>query len=199
MIRRPPRSTLFPYTTLFRSVFGGRLTSSLTNGLCALSLGVSPSWSGLAASGTAPPGRTAHAAIYDPVRDRMLVFGGLAGSTRQNDVWALSLGSSPAWSELAPVGTPPSGRLYATAIYDPVRDRMLVFAGEDDQGFRNDVWELPLNATLAWSQLSPSGTPPLARAYTSAIYDPVRDRMVVFGGYDGSIDNDAWADRKSVV
>src|SRR3712207_7454561 len=24
MIRRPPRSTLFPYTTLFRSVLGGR-------------------------------------------------------------------------------------------------------------------------------------------------------------------------------
>src|SRR2546430_3411901 len=24
MIRRPPRSTLFPYTTLFRSVFGAR-------------------------------------------------------------------------------------------------------------------------------------------------------------------------------
>src|SRR2546425_2519897 len=24
MIRRPPRSTLFPYTTLFRSIFGGR-------------------------------------------------------------------------------------------------------------------------------------------------------------------------------
>src|SRR2546430_10068949 len=24
MIRRPPRSTLFPYTTLFRSPFGGR-------------------------------------------------------------------------------------------------------------------------------------------------------------------------------
>src|SRR2546429_7064496 len=24
MIRRPPRSTLFPYTTLFRSVFAGR-------------------------------------------------------------------------------------------------------------------------------------------------------------------------------
>src|SRR3712207_8703694 len=25
MIRRPPRSTLFPYTTLFRSEYGGRL------------------------------------------------------------------------------------------------------------------------------------------------------------------------------
>src|SRR5258705_9811055 len=28
MIRRPPRSTLFPYTTLFRSAFGTRLTPS---------------------------------------------------------------------------------------------------------------------------------------------------------------------------
>src|SRR2546430_12700498 len=26
MIRRPPRSTLFPYTTLFRSIFGEELT-----------------------------------------------------------------------------------------------------------------------------------------------------------------------------
>src|SRR5256885_13140974 len=32
MIRRPPRSTLFPYTTLFRSVFYG---TSITQGGCA--------------------------------------------------------------------------------------------------------------------------------------------------------------------
>src|SRR2546426_9292970 len=34
MIRRPPRSTLFPYTTLFRSLIGValRLTASLRNG-----------------------------------------------------------------------------------------------------------------------------------------------------------------------
>src|SRR3712207_8739030 len=31
MIRRPPRSTLFPYTTLFRSVFSPILTSLWTN------------------------------------------------------------------------------------------------------------------------------------------------------------------------
>src|SRR5207249_6402056 len=31
MIRRPPRSTLFPYTTLFRSVANGVLTDSLTS------------------------------------------------------------------------------------------------------------------------------------------------------------------------
>src|SRR3712207_7218194 len=31
MIRRPPRSTLFPYTTLFRSVEGGRLRHALAS------------------------------------------------------------------------------------------------------------------------------------------------------------------------
>src|SRR5687768_18114348 len=29
MIRRPPRSTLFPYTTLFRSLLGGQLARTL--------------------------------------------------------------------------------------------------------------------------------------------------------------------------
>src|SRR3712207_8304368 len=33
MIRRPPRSTLFPYTTLFRSTFGGRAAVA-DAGLC---------------------------------------------------------------------------------------------------------------------------------------------------------------------
>src|SRR2546428_9313257 len=38
MIRRPPRSTLFPYTTLFRSLAEGRELSVRT------SLTVSPTW-----------------------------------------------------------------------------------------------------------------------------------------------------------
>src|SRR3712207_8550309 len=37
MIRRPPRSTLFPYTTLFRSLFGGSFAAHLKkpNGTCS--------------------------------------------------------------------------------------------------------------------------------------------------------------------
>src|SRR2546430_5866373 len=36
MIRRPPRSTLFPYTTLFRSFFANQTSNifNTTNGLC---------------------------------------------------------------------------------------------------------------------------------------------------------------------
>src|SRR2546430_11695749 len=43
MIRRPPRSTLFPYTTLFRSLFrGGRLTEPIDEQTPALPRGCEP-------------------------------------------------------------------------------------------------------------------------------------------------------------
>src|SRR5256885_10226057 len=38
MIRRPPRSTLFPYTTLFRSDFAGSGVVHATGGWAALAL-----------------------------------------------------------------------------------------------------------------------------------------------------------------
>src|SRR2546430_2813399 len=41
MIRRPPRSTLFPYTTLFRSVQRHRLPESASRTSCAVGVGLS--------------------------------------------------------------------------------------------------------------------------------------------------------------
>src|SRR3989441_7604497 len=38
MIRRPPRSTLFPYTTLFRSTMEARVTGTLAPGVTAKDL-----------------------------------------------------------------------------------------------------------------------------------------------------------------
>src|SRR5256885_11460702 len=44
MIRRPPRSTLFPYTTLFRSIMPLRLTQRLFSsaGACAIVSSLTP-------------------------------------------------------------------------------------------------------------------------------------------------------------
>src|SRR2546422_8503104 len=39
MIRRPPRSTLFPYTTLFRSVNGGQKAAAVKGGAAAEAAG----------------------------------------------------------------------------------------------------------------------------------------------------------------
>jgi hypothetical protein len=193
-----PPSARYGHTAIYDPVrdrmvvFGGN-GPGLLNDVWALSLAGSPAWSALTTAGSAPSARGGHTAIYDPVRDRMVVFGGYDNISRINDVWALSLAGSPAWSALAPTGSPPAGRYAHTAIYDPVRDRMVVFGGADDTNLRNDVWALSLAGSPAWSPLAPGGSPPDARNAHTAIYDPVRDRIVVFGGYDGSFRNDVLA------
>src|SRR3989449_2331116 len=50
MIRRPPRSTLFPYTTLFRSM-GRALMSGARTGEMAALVGPSGLWAALGAAG----------------------------------------------------------------------------------------------------------------------------------------------------
>src|SRR5512135_1917075 len=79
----------------------------------------------------APPARLEHAAIYDPIRDRMLVFGGVGGGGLRGEVWALDLCGAPSWHLLVPAGSGAPARALANAIYDPVRDAMIVFGGVD--------------------------------------------------------------------
>jgi hypothetical protein len=76
----------------------------------------------------------------------MVVFGGFDvpnSPNQDNDVWALTLSGSPVWSQLLPGGTPPGAHENHTAIYDPMRDRMVVFAGVNHSGNDiNDLWAL---------------------------------------------------------
>ena len=193
----PPPFERYQHTAVYDPVrdrmvvFGGDGDGGTFNDVWALSLSGSPAWSMLDPAGSPPPARNRHTAFYDPVRDRMVVFGGYnrSGDTYYNDVWALSLAGTPAWSKLTPAGSPPAARLGHTAIYDPVRDRMVVFGGFANGGRRNDVWALSLAGTPAWSELTPAGSPPAPLWMHTAIYDPVRDRMVVLGGPS----NDVWA------
>jgi hypothetical protein len=161
------------------------------NGAWALSLSGTPAWTRLTTTGTPPAGRQGHTAIYDPLRDRMVIFGGYDGSwPRRNDVWALSLSGTPAWTRLTPAGLAPEGRVDHTAIYDPVRDRMVIFGGWD---IYNDTWALSLSGSPAWTELFPAEKRPWWRSGHTAIHDAARDRMVVFGGGDFYVDyNDAW-------
>src|SRR2546425_9011149 len=56
MIRRPPRSTLFPYTTLFRSVPGAVVVRDVRGGHCARNTG-DQSEAGRGAAGFGTPSR----------------------------------------------------------------------------------------------------------------------------------------------
>src|SRR5260370_19709700 len=83
MIRRPPRSTLFPYTTLFRSSFEppAETTEAADIALAALRARSSPSHDGLAArlaSYEVAPGRLA--LELQPVRWALRLLPGMARS-----------------------------------------------------------------------------------------------------------------------
>ncbi len=168
-------------------------------------------WTQLSASGGPPAARYTLAAGYAETTDRMMIFGGGGGDlnttpTMLSDSWVLAnadgLGATPAWTQLAPTGGPPSGRDGHSGVYDPVSNSFIVFAGDLAEGFcnedANDVWVLAhangLGGTPTWTMLSPTGGPPSARSLHSAVYDSANNRMIVFAGIQdcGSPNNEVW-------
>lgn len=135
--------------------FGGRrsLDSSL-NDVWKLSLS-SLSWTQVLPTGNIPKGRHSHAAIYDPVNRRMLVFGGTNPYYVYNDLYSLDL-NAYTWSKLSPGGTLPLPRWNHTAIYNPTDSSMVVFGGRNPSTRFNDLWKLDLN-TLTWTEITPVG------------------------------------------
>src|SRR5262249_20812171 len=126
--------------------------------------------------------RAAAGAAWDPINHRLLRFGGFDGSNFLNDLWSFTIANR--WVQLAPAGPPPSPRDAPGFLYDPVRSRMLVICGNNTTP-PTDVWQLSLSGTPTWSQLTTIGTPPTGRAFFSTIYDPIRDRVIMFGGAQG--------------
>jgi hypothetical protein len=168
-------------------VFGGdEFYGSMLNDTWSLSLAGAQQWNPVVPSGSPPLARRAHTAVYDPIVDRMLVFGGTSGrwpgdGTLFNDVWELSFVSNE-WTLLSPLGVPPSPRENHTAIYDPAGEHMIVFGGQNFSGGMNDLWSLSLSSPPTWAPIAADGPPPSPRATHTALYDPIRARMIVHGG-----------------
>lgn len=170
-------------------VFGGRLASGvLTDETLVLDLSDEAGWATEPTTGLRPAARESHIGIHDPVRDRLVIFGGARASGLANDTWALSF-SDGSWDELQPGGVLPPARRDHIAIYDAGRDRMVIFGGFANAApFLSDVWALEFPG-LTWTELAPVGPQPEGPITHAGVYDPVRDRMIVFGG---SYNNEAW-------
>jgi hypothetical protein len=77
------------------TIFGGNTGTEVKNEVWVFDLWTDK-WTQLSPSGTPPSAREGAAAVYDGANDRMIVFGGRAGSTANNEVWALeNLSDSP--------------------------------------------------------------------------------------------------------
>ncbi len=155
----------------------------------------------LSPTGTAPAARQFHSAVFDPLTEGMVVFGGfgVGSSTSYADASRLALaGGGANWATLAPTGTGPAARGGHTAVFDSLRKRMVVFGGRDPNApaVFQDVFALDLSVattTPAWVPLTVSGGPPSTRFGHSAVYDVASDRMIVFGGTNGTTrNNQVW-------
>lgn len=172
-------------------VIGGELNADVWE----LPLTGQPAWNQLLPGGSVPPGFSGHSAVYDSLRDQVLVFGGAhSGFPYSNDVWVLTLTPTLEWRLLSTGGGSPPARRDQTTTYDPVRDRLIVCDGQSQIGTLQDVWALSLSPQPVWNLLMPTGTAPAARYGHSAVYDPLRDRILYFSGRTGSgvWINDLW-------
>src|SRR5262249_39235670 len=130
------------------------------------------------------PARAQHTAILDDrsTPNRVVVFGG-ESPTPLSDLWQLSLTPPETWTPMSPIGTGPSARSGATAVFDFPNRRMIVFGGGvPQQSQNNDVWSLSLDDNPTWTELHPLGGPPAGRRDHTAIYDDTGARMILFGG-----------------
>ena len=134
------------------------------------------------ATGAAPEPRRDGELIYDPVGNRLILFGGNSNAGLKNDTWAFDL-STRSWTKLTTVGTPPSRRFGFDAVYDPVGHQLVIYNGQG-AGFFNDTWALNLT-TLEWRDVSPAADSarPKKRYGSGAIFDPVTRSLVSFAGF----------------
>ena len=146
-------------------------------------------------------GRDAMAYATNPDLNESLAAGGYArvitdliNGNHTNEMWIYNHTSGywrPALRGKAAIGW--TNREGAVAIYDTNRNRFIIWGGlagnnTSNNTYFNDTWELKADANNEYqlTKLAPTGTKPSARWLAAAVYDAVNDRMVVFGGDDGT-------------
>jgi len=180
----PPERSYFSYTHAgVIDVPGDRLVVVLGNGeVWTRPLAHDGSWERLEPTGTPPFAGDFYRsqAVFDPVRRRMLFYGGRSGGADLAVTFALELDGPPQWTTIATAGTSPGARAGHAAVYDPIGDRMILYGGTSSGAGATAPWALSLSGTPTWTMLSPTGTPPPAGIMARGIYDAPGNRMWVF-------------------
>lgn len=159
--------------------------------------------------GPGPSGRSGHAMAYDPVRERVVLFGGAASGQRLADVWEWD---GSAWTPVpTSTVTGPSGRNNHAMAWDPNTQEILMYGGTVDVVQRPIVPGFPpiphlVNSDETWSWNGQrwldrtAGARPPHRYHHAMATDVARARVVLHAGDIGTdcfvcgadADGDTW-------
>ncbi|MHC5078581.1 MAG: Kelch repeat-containing protein [Planctomycetota bacterium] len=119
---------------------------------------------------------------YDPLNHRFVIFGGHNGGNYLSILEVLNLKPVPrSWANLG-LQSPPGPLAYASGVYDPEGECMVVFGGEQSGGaLTNSVWLLHLATpgSESWTQVSIPTTPrPSPRKGCTAFWDAPNHRAI---------------------
>jgi len=126
----------------------------------------------------APPTNDAMSMRYDPIRHRMVLFGGWSGGTTYNQTWAYNVAANT-WTNVNATN-PPSPRGGHGFVYDSNHDVFILWGGKTFAGVTNNETWIYDPVANAWSQLLTSTAPPSnGNTRSTMVYDPVHDRVIV--------------------
>lgn len=86
-------------------------------------------WQQVTVTGPQPQARSGHSMVYDPVDERVLMFGGDGGGVMLADFWAFEFSGPAAGSWVQLASLPSAGRSGAAMGYDALHDRFIVTGG----------------------------------------------------------------------
>ena len=166
-----------------------RLVTWTREGVWTCDVAGDATWQLVSASPDGPQFDEAMSTI-DPVRRRLLVFGGVehtAGGFVDHDadrLWSWPLDGPGPWSVSQIAGPVPSSVNGTQCAFDVARDRVIVLPSEREVYAPLDT--LPVidlaGSSPRWTRLPVLGTPPHPRSDATVLMDPVHDRLIVHGG-----------------
>lgn len=150
-------------------------------------------WQQVTVTGPRPQARSSHAMVYDPVDQRVMVFGGDGGGIYLNDLWAFEFSGQAAGSWVRLTDLPSAGRYGMAMGYDAGRDRFVVVGGVK----QGTLEQFPVNATLGgvipathetfeWNRTAWTAGAASALYNNGPIFDHV-DYRVIAGPLNGTL------------